>query len=156
MAGKGSSKDDLDNLDIEILRLLQSNSRTPFSDISRKLGVPETTIRYRIKKLLEKRVIRGFYTLVEPSKVGFPFSIIILADIDPDRLNYIFDELRSIPEATHVFKLTGKYNIVAIFHVRSMNQISEIDEKIRSLEGIKSAETLLVTGLVHINPELPI
>ncbi len=156
VASKESSKDDLDDLDVKILRLLQSNSRIPFSDISRRLGVPEATIRYRVKKLLEKGVIRGFYTLIDPNKVGFPFSVIILADIDPDRLNYVFDELRSMPEAAHVFKLTGKYNIVAIFHVRSMNHISEIDEKIRSLEGIKSAETLLVTGLVHINPELPI
>ncbi len=156
MVSKESSKSDLDNLDIEILRLLQSNSRISFSDISRKIGVPEATIRYRVRKLLEKGVIRGFYTLIEPSKVGFPFSVIILADIDPDRLDYVFNEIKSMPEAAHVFKLTGKYNIVAIFHVRSMNQISEIDEKIRSMEGVKSAETLLVTGLVHINPELPI
>ncbi len=156
MVSRGASKEDLDNLDLEILRLLQSNSRISFSDMSRKLGVPEATIRYRVKKLMDRGVIRGFYTLVEPSKVGFPFSIIILADIEPDRLDYIFDELRSIPEAAHVFRLTGKYNIVAIFHVRSMDHISEVDEKIRSLDGVKSAETLLVTGRVHINPKLPI
>ncbi len=154
MMGKGF--EELDELDLNILRVLQLNSRIPFSELARKLEVPEATIRYRVKKLIERGVIRGFYTLLDPRRVGLPFSVIVLADVDPEHLDEVFDRLREMPEATHVFKLTGKYNIVAIFHAKDMNHVSRIDETVRSHRGVRSAETLLVTGLVHINPELPI
>ncbi len=147
---------ELDELDLKILRVLQLNSRISFSDLSRRLGVPEATVRYRVRKLVDKGVIKGFYTLLDPRKVGLPFSVIILIDVDPERLDQVFDKLRGMSEATHVFKLTGKYNIVAIFHARDMKHVSEIDEIVRSQSGVRSAETLLVTGFMHINPELPI
>ncbi len=152
----GISIDELDELDVNILRILQLNSRIPFSELARKLEVPEATVRYRVKKLVDKGVIKGFYTLLDPRKVGLPFSVIVLADVDPEHLDQVFDSLKEMPEATHVFKLTGKYNIVAIFHARDMEHVSRIDEAVRSHRGVRSAETLLVTGLVHINPELPI
>ncbi len=148
--------EELDSLDLGILRELQLNSRMPFSELARKLGVPEATIRYRVRRLVERGVIKGFYTLLDPRKVGLPFSVIILADVTPEELDSVFDSVTKMPEATHVFKLTGKYNIVAIFHARDMGHVSRIDEAVRSRRGVKSAETLLVMGLVHINPELPI
>ncbi len=146
----------LDDLDLNVLRILQANSRESFSEISKKLGVPEATIRYRVKKLLGSGVIRGFYALIDPRKVGLPFSVIILIDADPGYLDEIFSKLKAMPETSHAFRLTGKYNIVAIFHARDMEHVNKINEDIRSLRGVRSVDTLLVTGLVYINPELPI
>lgn len=148
--------DELDELDLSILRLLQLNARISFSELARRTGVPEATVRYRIRKMVERGVIKGFYTLVEPSKVGFPFSVIVLAEVDPEELDNVFKSISEIPEVTHVFKLTGKHNIVAIFHARSMEHVSRIDEEIRSKRGVRSAETLLVTDRVHINLRMPI
>jgi len=150
------SKDELDELDMKILRLMQKDSRIPYSEISKKLGIPEATVKYRVRRLIEKGVILGFYTLLNPRKIGFPFSMIILFQIMPEELENVFNMLKSMPEATHVFKLTGKYNIVAIFHARDMNHVSEIDETVRSLRGVTAAETLLVTGVVHMNWEFPL
>lgn len=146
----------LDELDLGILKLLQLDARIPFSELARKIGVPEATVRYRVKKLIERGVIRGFYTLLEPMKVGFPFSVITLAEVDPEELDNVFGSISKMPEITHVFKLTGKHNIAAIFHARNMEHVSQIDEEIRSEKGVRSVETLLVTGRVYINLKLPI
>ena len=123
---------ELDELDLKILRVLQLNSRISFSDLSRRLGVPEATVRCRVRELVDRGVIRCFYTLLDPRKVGPPSSVIILADVDPEWLDQVFDKLREVPEATHVSKLTGKYNIVAIFHARDMKHVSQIDERERA------------------------
>ncbi len=146
----------LDELDLNILKILQRNSRESFSEISKKLGVPEATVRYRVKKLVNSGVIKGFYALIDPRKVGLPFSMIILIDTDPGHLDEIFEKLKSMPETSHAFRLTGKYNVVAIFHARDMEHVNMINERVRSFKGIRSVETLLVTGLVYINPELPL
>jgi len=147
---------ELDGTDLEILRLMQGNARIPYSEIAKRLGIPEATVKYRVRRLLERGVIRGFYTLLDPRRVGFNFSLIILLNTSPESLEEVFNEIKDMPEATHVFKLTGRYDMVAIFHARDMDHVSRISESVRSLRGVISAETLLVTGIVHMNWELPI
>lgn len=149
-------EEELDEIDLKILRLMQENARIAYSELSKKLGIPEATVKYRVKKLIENRVIMGFYTLLNPRKIGFPFSIIMMIQVSPESVDKVFDKLKEMPESTHVFKMTGRYNIVAILHAKDMNHVSRIDEAVRSLEGISSAETLLVTDVVHMNWKFPI
>lgn len=150
---RGSS---LDETDLKILRLMQENARITYSELSRELGIPEATVKYRVRKLMEKGVIIGFYTLLNPRKIGFPFSIIIMIQVSPERIDEVFNKLKELPESTHVFKMTGKYSIVAILHARDMHHVSKINESVRSLRGVISAETLLVTDVVYMNWKFPI
>ncbi len=55
---------DLDALDRGILRILQEDGRMSYSEMARRLGVPESTIRLRVKKLKERGVIRKFAALM--------------------------------------------------------------------------------------------
>src|SRR5579883_2585570 len=42
---------DLDELDQGIMKLLLNDARLPSSQIARELGVPEATVRYRVRRL---------------------------------------------------------------------------------------------------------
>jgi len=53
----------LDELDREILRLLKEDARLTISEIAERLKRPESTVHFRIKKLLERGII-GRYTIV--------------------------------------------------------------------------------------------
>lgn len=76
----------IDDLDRRILRFLQLDARISFAEISRKLGVAEATVRFRVKRLVNKGVIIKFAALLDPAKVGFPVSGAILLKIDPVHL----------------------------------------------------------------------
>src|SRR3989344_5973590 len=62
---------ELDRKDIEILKILDRNGRTPISKISEKVGLSRDAVKYRIEKLIEKKVILKFSTIVNPPKFGF-------------------------------------------------------------------------------------
>ena len=49
--------EDLDLLDRQILSILQKNARRGYANIARELNVNEATVRFRVKKLVEKQVI---------------------------------------------------------------------------------------------------
>ncbi|MHA1431884.1 MAG: Lrp/AsnC family transcriptional regulator, partial [Candidatus Freyarchaeota archaeon] len=51
--GKYQMLVEIDDLDRKILALLQENSRVPFTQIAKELDVPDTTVHFRVKKLLE-------------------------------------------------------------------------------------------------------
>ncbi len=146
----------LDNDDLNILRLLQENGRLSYSDISRILKMPQSTVRFKVNRLVKEGYIRRFVAVLDPEKLGFPIVMILLLRINPKYLDSIFDYISRIPEVHHMFQITGKYDLVCIFHARNMEEVGKINNTIRSLEGIIDAETLLATGRLLVKSELPI
>ncbi|MFQ6065585.1 MAG: Lrp/AsnC family transcriptional regulator, partial [Candidatus Bathyarchaeia archaeon] len=105
---------ELDEIDREILNTLQSDARTSFASIARKLKVSEATIRFRVKKLIKKGVITRLIALLDPRKIGLSVTAIIMAKVDPTLLEEAFEQLASFNETHHVFQSTGEYDIVAV------------------------------------------
>ncbi|MHA1608087.1 MAG: Lrp/AsnC family transcriptional regulator [Candidatus Freyarchaeota archaeon] len=62
---------EIDTLDVEILKILQKDSRIPFTQIAKTLNVPDTTIHFRVRKLVEKGIIRKFTVAVSAEKLGY-------------------------------------------------------------------------------------
>ena len=57
--------------DLKILYYLDLNARRPFSDIARKLKMSVDAVQYRVTKMQKEGVIRGFYTVIDASALGF-------------------------------------------------------------------------------------
>ena len=55
-------KEQLDDIDKEIIRILQSNARTSYREIQNQLKISIGTIHNRISKLKDNQIIEG-YTL---------------------------------------------------------------------------------------------
>ncbi|MDU5946788.1 MAG: AsnC family transcriptional regulator, partial [Paenibacillus macerans] len=50
----------IDDVDKKILRILQRNSRTPISQISKEVSMSQPSVKERIVKLEENYVISGY------------------------------------------------------------------------------------------------
>ena len=66
----------LDNIDKKIISELQKNGRISYKDIAKKLGVSDGTIRFRIKKLIQKKLLK-----ISASINPFVFDASITAQI---------------------------------------------------------------------------
>ncbi|TRM73882.1 AsnC family transcriptional regulator, partial [Sulfolobus sp. A20-N-F8] len=49
----------LDDIDEKILNILRYNAKRSLKELSDELGIPISTVRYRIKRLEDAQVIRG-------------------------------------------------------------------------------------------------
>ena len=61
---------ELDREDLLILMELQGDGRMSYADISRRTGIPSSTIHDRVKRLLSSGVITKFAALIDEEKVG--------------------------------------------------------------------------------------
>ncbi|UCB58733.1 MAG: winged helix-turn-helix transcriptional regulator, partial [Thermoplasmatales archaeon] len=61
----------LDLKDRKILYELDLNSRQSDSEIGRKVGLNKGMVNYRINRLIEKGIIRNFYTMIDASRLGY-------------------------------------------------------------------------------------
>ena len=60
----------IDETDLQILKILQSNARTPNAEIARQVGMAPSAILERIRKLEQRGVIQGYEARIAPEALG--------------------------------------------------------------------------------------
>jgi Lrp/AsnC family transcriptional regulator for asnA, asnC and gidA len=107
----------LDLTDRCIIALLQVDGRLSHTEIARRLGIPEATVRRRMKRLVDERTIQ-IVAQPEPFKTGFGVRTIIGLRIKPGMVQEALAALRPLQQIRYIGVTTGTYDIVieTIFH----------------------------------------
>jgi Lrp/AsnC family transcriptional regulator for asnA, asnC and gidA len=145
-----------DEVDKEILRMMQADARISYAEMAKRLNIPESTVRYRVKRLFDAKVIRKVMALVDPRKVGFDVSAVVMVKVDPNYLAAALKGVASFEEVQHVFQTTGEYDIISVIHVRDMKALNGFKQRVKMLEGVKDVVVWVITELIKIDPALPI
>lgn len=73
----------MDSRDLEIVRELVRDARTPLTAITKKLWVSKTAVRKRLAKLKREGVIEGYSAKVNFSKLGFTVVALVGGRLAP-------------------------------------------------------------------------
>lgn len=144
----------LDDLDKKILHELQQDGRMSFADLGRKLDVPEATIRFRVKRLEDHRVITRFTVLIDPLKVGIAVSGAILLKIVPAHLEDACKQLTDFKEVVYLFQSTGEYDIVSVVFAHDLEEFNDVVRRVKLISGVKDARFSVTTRFLKNNQEL--
>ena len=129
---------DVDGLDMKILKLLQEDGRVSFSEVAKKLKLNESTIRKRVLRLQEKRVIKKFSVELDPSKIGLKTVAIVGVDVEPVKLLEAAQKISEIPETRYVATSTGDHMIMTEIWAKDGRELTNlISNRIGKIEGIK-------------------
>jgi len=145
---KEERKVELDEIDKIILRLLQEDGRMSYSEISRRIKIPESTVRVRVNKLVKNGVIRKFAALINPFKAGYEIIAFIGIDSEPAKVRHVIDELAKLPEVDVLGIATGAHDIFMQVTAKNLQELETfILEKLARIDGIKSTETSILTSV---------
>jgi len=129
---------EIDEVDLEILKMLQSDGRLSFTEIAKKLKLSESTIRKRVQALQRRGVIKKFTIEVDPSKIGINTVAIVGVDVDPTNLLEAAQKLCEIKEVRSVATSTGDHMIMTEIWARDGRELTKIiSEKIGKIKGVK-------------------
>lgn len=95
---------DLDETDLEILRLLLADSRRPFREIAENVDLSPPAVSDRIDRLEEQGIIRRFTVDVDRTKLGDRLPVLIRLDAEPDAVEDVFAQVRELDGVEHVFQ----------------------------------------------------
>ncbi len=102
----------LDDTDHDILEMLIENTRTPFTDIAKKLNISAGTVHVRVKKMEESNIIRGSSLVVDYKKLGYSFIAYVGIFLNKtSQTQFVLERLKEIPFVTVAHVTTGKFNI---------------------------------------------
>ncbi|MEE8519206.1 MAG: Lrp/AsnC family transcriptional regulator [Dehalococcoidia bacterium] len=133
----------MDELDRKIIEILQHDGRASHAKMARDLGVSEGTVRRRLSKLLQDRVI-SVIAIAEPEQLGFHTSAFIGLQVDPSRVEAVATQLASLPETEHVSITTGSYDIFIWVNLASSEALASfLHHKVGTVEGVRQTETFV-------------
>src|SRR3989338_1819856 len=69
---------ELDVKDRKIMYHLDFNARMPLSQLAKKIGLSKQVTKLRLDHLQQKGIIQGFYTDINPAKIGYDIFLIYL------------------------------------------------------------------------------
>lgn len=136
---------ELDELDKQILSILMHNSKTPYTDIAKKLFVSGGTIHVRMNKMIEMGIVQGYNLNINYSKLGYDICAFLGIYLDKSSLyDQVARELEKIPEIVSVHYTTGLYSIFAKIICRDTIHLREVlHDKIQKIAGIQRTETFI-------------
>jgi DNA-binding Lrp family transcriptional regulator len=138
----------MDALDLMIIRELQNDPQQPQADIAKKLGAGATTVRRRLKRLLDERIIR-IVAIADPRALGYNVRAMIGIKTQPGMLNAVTDKLASYANVHYAMLTTGPYDLVAWVAFHDTDELSGfIRNELGSIEGLASYESMLTLKVV--------
>lgn len=131
-----------DELDIRILEQLQLDGRMPFSRIATTLGVSDVTVRTRVSRLVNAKLVK-FVTDVDPSQLGL-IEVYLGVLIQGPALDRAISTLTAIPEVTYAVELSGAFDLLCELIARDNDDLLRLLREVRTTPGVTRVETLTV------------
>ena len=138
----------LDQLDCRMIELLQKDGRISNTDIAKKIGMSEATVRTRLNRLIQEGYIQ-IVAVSNPIELGFEIIGSLKLSVDLRKKDQIMDELKKIDSLNYIALTTGGTDIDVEFVARSLVEFKTlIFEKICHIDGVNSSETSLIVEIV--------
>jgi len=133
----------IDSVDCEIIRLLQKDGRIANTDIAKKVGISEATVRSRLDRLVKENYIQ-IVAVSNPMKLGFKIVGNIRIYVEIKKMDQIIKKLQKLKPLWFIVQSTGGTGIETEFVVRDMDELNElIFENINRIDGVIRTETSL-------------
>jgi Lrp/AsnC family transcriptional regulator, leucine-responsive regulatory protein len=111
-----------DPKNVEILKALEHDLRTPISELARAIGMSAPAVRERITRLEEVGIIAGYRLELNPSAMGFPTTAFVRVRPTPGQLSKIAELAEQMPEVTECHRVTGEDCFIIKIHIASIGK----------------------------------
>jgi DNA-binding Lrp family transcriptional regulator len=145
----------LDDKDRAILKELQKDARRSTKSIAKDLAIPRATVHERIKRMIDKGVVKGFTVVPDHAKLGEPVTAFILVSFVPNSgtgQRDLANRIAALDGVHEVHLISGEHDILMKVRGESMENIgSLVIDKIRQMEGV--GKTLTIACFATIKDE---
>lgn len=145
------------DLDTRLLRALREDARRSNRQLARELGVAATTVGNRLADLEERGVIRGYRVEVDYGKLGLGLVAVTRIKARGEALPRIVASLTSHPSLTHVYEITGEFDVMVIGRFANESEMNREIKSMLGMPGIEGTNTSIVLDAPkeQLDVELP-
>jgi len=138
----------IDEIDLQIISLLQEDSRLSFNKIASKLGISVGTAYNRVKSLEDRGIIKGYTVIVDPVKLGYNLTAVILIQAEGKHLLDVEKKVAKISDVISVYDITGDFDIAVIARFKDRADLNAFIKGLLGMPYVKRTVTNVVLNVV--------
>lgn len=104
------NKSELDKLDIKLLDALREDARASLKDLSKRCRMSKQTILYRMNRLIEKKIIKGFHANINYTAIGYNMYYLFIKTRYLANESAFVEELSKIKGCISIMNCLSQYN----------------------------------------------
>ncbi len=136
----------LDDRDLAIVAALQEDARATYSDVAGRIGMSQSAVHDRVRKLESAGVIRGYRAVVAPEALGlFVTALVAATPLDPSQPDDLPERVRGFPEVEDCFSVAGEANYILKVRVRTTTHLEELIRRLRERGGVQTRTTIVLS-----------
>lgn len=134
----------MDSVDTKLLKLLQDDSRMSYTDLAKSVGISETAIRRRIRKLMDDGIIEKFTIKINPDKIGKPITAFVGVDVGGEIGPVAGSDLLNRKEISELYTITGDFDIIMKVTCEDVKELEKTIEFTRRMDFAQKTKTYVV------------
>lgn len=147
--------DTLDKTDLQILRILQENSKLTTKELAARVNLSTTPVFERMKHLEAEGYIKKYVAILDAEKLNCGF--VVFCSVKLSRLNREIAEefshfIREIPEVAECYNISGQYDFLLKIHAPDMKSYQEfILNVLGTIDSLASLTSTFVMAEIKQN-----
>jgi Lrp/AsnC family transcriptional regulator, leucine-responsive regulatory protein len=143
---------ELDDIDMQIMRVLQDNSRLTTKELAAKVHLSATPVYERMKRLEREGYIKKYIAVLDVDKLNQGFIVYCnakLKKLNREIVNEFIETIKAIPEVTECYNTSGRFDYMLKIHAKDMKSYQDfVFNKLGAIECLSSWESTFVMSEV--------
>jgi len=128
--------------------MLQEDSRTSYRKIADALGIAVGTVHNRIKRLEDEGIFKAYTVIVDPTKIGYDLTAVILIQAGGPHLAEVEKEIAQSEYTTCVYDITGDFDIAVIARFKNRAMLNSFIKEILKMPHVTRTVTNVTLNVV--------
>ena len=133
---------------MQIIALLQGDSRLSFNKLAKKLGVSVGTTYNRVKTLEALGVVKGYTVVLDTSKLGFELTAIILIQAAGKHLLDVEREIANTANVIAVYDIAGEHDAAVVAKFKDRTSLNKYLQSLLTKPYVKRTVTNVALNVV--------
>ena len=138
----------LDDIGWRILQELQENPRIGYTELGRRVGMTDTAVAQRVRRLEESGIITGYRLELNTEKLGLPILAFIRLTSNDVKSGRVDSLVKSLPEILECHRVTGDDSYIMKAVVASVQHLETLIGKLLMV-GQPTTSIVLSSSVTH-------
>ena len=143
-----SPKRKLDEIDLQIIKALEENSRVSLRKLAHTVGLTPNILHNRLESLEREGIILGYVPVVDSTKMGYALTAIIMIQVEGGHIVEVENEIAKENNVLSVYDITGDYDAIVFAKFRDNASLNGYLKKLLTERFIKRTTTLIALNAV--------
>lgn len=148
----------IDDISLNILKILQKKARIPNVEVARQVGMAPSAVLERIRKLEQQGYIDGYEVRLNPDRFGRPLVAFVHVAVDAqDRSDTVGRALTDLPGVQEVHFISGEDAYLVKLRVADPSALGElVRRRIAGISGVHGTRTAIALATLKETWRIPV